>query len=222
MKSTKKNISNAQIAYDKIKYMILSGKVVTNSRLIPADLERELGIGRVPIREALLQLGRTGLVVNIPYKGALVAPAPTIEEIKDIFQLKIQLEPKLAVRGLEKLNTTQIKTIKKVHKKMCSSNVKSDNYFHLNKQFHFLIYEASGLHHLCLIANKIQESVESFRTIYKFERKNFEGFNKEHEEILKHIENHDAKALAKGMISNITSGRDTLLDAYQKIQSLWE
>ena len=222
MKSTKKNISNAQLAYDKIKYMILSGKVVTNSRLIPADLEHELGIGRVPIREALLQLGRTGLVVNIPYKGALVAAAPTIEEIKDIFQLKIQLEPKLAVRGLEKLNTAQIKTIKKVHKKMCSSTVKSDNYFHLNKQFHFLIYEASGLHHLCLIANKIQESVESFRTIYKFERKNFEEFNKEHEEILKHIDNHDAKALAKGMISNITSGRDTLLDAYQKIQSLWE
>ena len=42
------------------------------------------------------------------------------------------------------------------------------------------------------------------------------------EKILKYIDNHDAKALAKGMISNITSGRDTLLYAYQKIQSLWE
>ncbi len=116
MKKRKKNISNSLIAYEKIKQMILVGEKTANSRLIPADLEQDLGIGRVPIREALIQLGRTGLVVNVPYKGAVVGVPPTIEEIQEIFLLRMELEPKLATRGLEKMNLKQLKEIKKAHR----------------------------------------------------------------------------------------------------------
>ncbi len=216
MKNAKKNISNARIAYDKIKVMILSGEKTPNSRLIPADLEQEVGIGRVPIREALIQLGRTGLVLFTPYKGAVVGIPPTIEEIKEIFLLKMELEPKLAVRGLTKMNRTHLKVIKKAHKKMCSSNVETEDYFDLNKQFHFSLYEAANLPHLCSIANKIYQSVDLFRTIYIFDTKDFNKFNKEHEIILKHIEKNNVKGLKKGLIDNIISGRDTLLEAYER------
>ena len=222
MKKLKINISNARIAYDKIKFMILTGEKTPNSRLIPADLEQEVGIGRVPIREALIQLGRTGLVVFTPYKGAVVGIPPTIDEIKEIFMLKIALEPKLAARGLEKMNIKCLKIIKKAHKNMCSSNVETENYFDLNRLFHFSLYEAAGLPHLCSIANKIYQSVDLFRTIYIFDTKDFKKFNKEHEIILHHIENNDAQGLNDGLINNLISGRDTLLEAYERGKFLFK
>ncbi len=220
MKKPKKNISNSLIAYEKIKYMILAGEKTANSRLIPADLEQELGIGRVPIREALLQLGYTGLVVNVPYKGAVVGVPPTIEEIQEIFLLRIELEPKLAARGLEKLKKSQIKAIKKIHKQMCSSNVKDQDYFSLNKQFHFSLYEPSGLHHLCLIADKINQSVELFRMVYSFAGGDFVKFNRDHEKMLKHIEAGNVEALVKELTNNLISGRDTLLEAHRRVNAL--
>jgi DNA-binding GntR family transcriptional regulator len=69
-------------AYEKIRDMILSGVKRPGTRLILSDLEEELAIGRGPIREALMRLDRSGLVKNIPYKGAVVAtPRPEKKSI---------------------------------------------------------------------------------------------------------------------------------------------
>lgn len=219
MNNQKKNTSNALLAYEKIKHMILTGEKTANSRLIPADLEQEIGIGRVPIREALIQLDRTGLVVNVPYKGAVVGAPPTIEEIEEIFLLKITLEPKLAAHGLEKMDEVHLIAIRKAHQQMCSSKTRSENYFSLNKQFHFSLYEPSGMHHLCLIADKISQSVEAFRILYNFAERDFEKFNSDHEKILEQIEKGDVIALKKELTNNLISGRDTLLEAYKRINT---
>jgi len=49
--------------------------------LVLTELEAELGIGRGPIREALMRLDKSGLVKNIPFKGAVVANPPSRREI---------------------------------------------------------------------------------------------------------------------------------------------
>ena len=218
MKKSNKALSYANAAYQKIKLMILTGEKPPNSRLIPADLEQELGIGRVPIREALIELGRTGLVQNIPYKGAVVGAPPTIEEMKEIFRLKISLEPMLSVFGLAKMDGTHLSELKKTHRKMCSPDVKPEDYFDLNRHFHFTIYEASGFLHLCSIAKKIYQSVDLFRSIYIFSDADLDKFNKEHETILNLIEKKDAEGLKREIVSNLESGRDIYLEAYERMK----
>ena len=86
-------------AYEKIRDMILSGFKLPGTRLVLSELETELGIGRGPIREALMRLDRSGLVKNIPYKGAVVATPPTRKEILHIYDLRVNLEVKLAVEA---------------------------------------------------------------------------------------------------------------------------
>ena len=48
-------------AYEKIRDMILTGVKLPGTRLVLSELEAELGIGRGPIREALMRLDRSGL-----------------------------------------------------------------------------------------------------------------------------------------------------------------
>ena len=76
-------------AYDLIRDMILSGEALPGTRLVLVDLEKKLGVGRGPIRDALMRLDKSGLVQNIPYKGAIVMMPPSSKEIEHIFNLRI-------------------------------------------------------------------------------------------------------------------------------------
>ncbi len=49
-------------------------------------MSAELGVSRTPVREALLQLEREGIVRSVPAKGFVVAPL-SVEEVDDIFPM---------------------------------------------------------------------------------------------------------------------------------------
>jgi len=62
-----------EIVYNTIKERILKGQYAPGQRLITNDLANELGVSRMPVREALQRLeAATGLVTLIPHKGAAV------------------------------------------------------------------------------------------------------------------------------------------------------
>ena len=53
-------------AYEMIRNMILSGEALPGTRLVLTELEEKMGVGRGPIRDALMRLDKSGLVQNIP------------------------------------------------------------------------------------------------------------------------------------------------------------
>ena len=108
------------VAYEKIRDMILTGAKLPGTRLVLSDLEVELGIGRGPIREALMRLDRSGLVKNIPYKGAVVASPPSRKEIAIIFEIRVDLEATLAVEASKNLTPEQIGELEVLHSRMAS------------------------------------------------------------------------------------------------------
>ena len=56
-------------AYEMIRDMILSGEALPGTRLVLTELEEKMGVGRGPIRDALMRLDKSGLVQNIPIRG---------------------------------------------------------------------------------------------------------------------------------------------------------
>lgn len=59
-------------AVEEIDHLIGAGKFVAGQRLVETDLVEQLGIGRVPVREALRILAGDGVVELIPNRGARV------------------------------------------------------------------------------------------------------------------------------------------------------
>ncbi|MDY0223415.1 MAG: GntR family transcriptional regulator, partial [Desulfobacterium sp.] len=128
-------------AYGEIRDMILTGVKLPGTRLILAELEAELGIGRGPIREALMRLDRSGLVKNIPYKGAIVATPPTRKEIFHIYDLRVDLEVKLALEAMKNLGKAEFKNLDNLLKIM--ENLPEDHYIY-DHEFHNQLYKASN------------------------------------------------------------------------------
>ncbi|MDJ0723222.1 MAG: GntR family transcriptional regulator [Desulfobacterales bacterium] len=201
-------------AYEKIRDMILSGVKLPGTRLVLSELEAELDLGRGPIREALMRLDRSGLVKNIPYKGAIVATPPTQKEILHIYDLRAALEAKLAVEAIDKLTDADFRKLEELLKQM---DALPQNHYQLDREFHRIICAASGLPHLCHIAQTLVQSVESVLNIYRREKDHCTRFNAEHRAIFDALKSKDPKRVKKTFEVNIKSGLEIIKDTYSKL-----
>ncbi|MEH0022456.1 MAG: GntR family transcriptional regulator [Desulfobacter sp.] len=204
-------------AYEKIRDMILSGVKRPGTRLILSELETELEIGRGPIREALMRLDRSGLVKNIPYKGAVVATPPTRKEIHHIYDLRVDLETKLAIEAMENLKEADFSLLESL---LDTMETLPKNHYHYDRQFHNHIYEASHLPHLCAISQTLTLSVESVLNIYRWEAVHCKKFNTEHRAILNALKKKDPVAVRQHLETNIKNGLDIINETYSKMVRL--
>jgi DNA-binding GntR family transcriptional regulator len=76
---------------DRLRALILAGDLAPGARLIERDLADLLGVSRTPVREALFQLRREGLVSGAERGGLFVSPLDEAE-IAKIYALVAALE----------------------------------------------------------------------------------------------------------------------------------
>lgn len=195
------------IAYETIKDKILFGEKLPGTRLVLSELETELGIGRVPIREALMRLDRSGLVKNVPYKGAVVAVPPKRKEIVHIYSIRIELEIKLALEAMNNLKKKDFNELDRLHRKMQNY---TDDYYSLDREFHDTIYAASNLPHLCDIAQKLVLPVEVFLNINRMDESNCKLFNEQHQKIFDALKSKNPEKLQSALHANINSGLEVV------------
>jgi DNA-binding GntR family transcriptional regulator len=74
------------------------GVFLPGDRLVEAEIARDLGISRVPVREALRLLESQGIVVSTPYKGMRLMQV-TNRAVAELTKVRIALET-LAVREI--------------------------------------------------------------------------------------------------------------------------
>lgn len=87
----------------KTREAIISGQFALGQRLIEADLTRDLGVSRGPLREALRRLSAEGLVDIVPNRGAVVRRL-TRKQVADRYQIRESLEGLAASLAARRLN----------------------------------------------------------------------------------------------------------------------
>jgi DNA-binding GntR family transcriptional regulator len=69
-----------------IRSWLATGRIVPGQRLTEADLSRDLGVSKSPVREAMQRLAADGVVVTAPYKGYLIHRM-TRHEVAGVFDI---------------------------------------------------------------------------------------------------------------------------------------
>ena len=95
---------------DSLREQILNGDLPPGVQLRQDALAEEFGISRIPVREALLQLEASKLVRIMPHRGAVVTGL-SLQEVEDIFQLRVQLEPQLLLLSAPHLTPDDIRDL---------------------------------------------------------------------------------------------------------------
>ena len=93
--------SSVDLALDSLRHRILSGEFPDGTPLRQDALAAELGVSRIPVREALRRLEAEGLVTITAHHGAVV-PVASLSEIEELFDLRALIEGSLMRRAVER------------------------------------------------------------------------------------------------------------------------
>ena len=71
----------ADIAYDAIESMIVTLQLKPGTPIIESDLIKLTGLGRTPLREALMRMSSNGLILQLPRRGLIISDIEAGEHI---------------------------------------------------------------------------------------------------------------------------------------------
>jgi DNA-binding GntR family transcriptional regulator len=77
--------------YQVLRGAILGGRVPAGTRIVEADVARQMGISRSPVREAVRKLEHEGLVEYAPRRGTIVVGLSR-DDLTDAYQFRAHLE----------------------------------------------------------------------------------------------------------------------------------
>jgi DNA-binding GntR family transcriptional regulator len=94
-------------SYELLRQQIVEGKLRPGTRLQQNEIAEQFGLSRVPLREAIRKLEGERLVTVVPRKGVTV-PDLTDDDIKDLYIIRIELEPRAFRRAAEVITDEEI------------------------------------------------------------------------------------------------------------------
>ncbi len=202
---------------ETLRDAMLDGSLAPGDHLAEADLAARLGVSRTPVREALGRLAAEGLVDLQPNRGARVVNW-TAEELRQIFELRMQLEPHVARLATSAVTAEQLRELHELAEEMHrigSPGPQQDlaAVVGLNRRFHDLLVEAA---HQPALAAALSTAIHAGVV-----RRNFESYDAgsmarslgHHREIVQALRAGDADWAEAVMRSHLCNARVALLAA---------
>ena len=136
--------SLSKVVSDQIRGQILAGTLRPGERLVEDKLSAELGVSRVPVREALLGLSVEGLVNLEPRRGASVVEISpeTVQELVEVRALLEGLNARLAARRHDPAIVAELSDALRRGNAAAGSG-SAEELAQLNAEFHDLLAVAS-------------------------------------------------------------------------------
>lgn len=132
------NVSLREKVTNDIRTAILNGELQSGSRLKETEIAEQMGVSRGPIREAIRQLEREGLLISYPYRETVVADI-NIDEVKDILvPIRLHLESFVIRRYITQVDEAFIAQMQGIVDRMalCYEERKLDKMVELDVLFH--------------------------------------------------------------------------------------
>jgi DNA-binding GntR family transcriptional regulator len=152
-----------QVVYRSLREQLLAGTLVPGERLVIDRIAESHNVSAIPVREALSQLEREGLVEIRPHAGAVVTDIPA-SAIKEIFALLEAFETVSCRLGISRLSVKDIAFLRDLAAKM-EKTKDPETWLNLNRLFHESVPRLARLPRLEEQMVRVGESWERLRRL---------------------------------------------------------
>lgn len=195
---------------NKLMDWIMDGKLKMGEKLNTEELARQLGVSRMPIREALKSLEKMGLAESIPYVGVKLVSLEQ-EDVLQIYLMRQLLEPLAAREACKKITEEQIHELEEIHKEYVpiveADEIDAKKLYLQNRKFHFAIYSISEMDRVCAMIESLWDTLSFFKLIYGRDViKNTNGAKNmiaEHQGYIDALKDRDAERLKKSLYDTL-------------------
>lgn len=195
---------------NKLMDWIMDGKLKMGEKLNTEELARQLGVSRMPIREALKSLEKMGLAESIPYVGVKLVSLEQ-EDVLQIYLMRQLLEPLAAGEACKKITEEQIHELEEIHKEYIpiveADEIDAKKLYLQNRKFYFAIYSISEMDRVCAMIESLWDTLSFFKLIYGRDViKNTNGAKNmiaEHQGYIDALKDRDAERLKKSLYDTL-------------------
>lgn len=203
----------ASMTLEAVRERILHGVYPEGEPLRQDAMAEELGVSRIPIREALRQLEAEGLVTFAPHRGAVVSSL-SLAEIDEVFSLRAEIEPDLLRRALPRLTDEEIGRAEEILDGYDRALETGDigNWGELNWQFHSTLYAPADRPVTLGIAQRLHQQADRYLRMQLALTDGGSRAASEHRAIVAAVRQHDATRATRLLTQHITGAGRQLLE----------
>lgn len=205
------------LVMERVRQDIFEGRLKPGQKIDQDQLAEELGISKLPVREALILLENEGLVVNPPRRGCRVADL-TRQDIKDHYELIGLVTGAAARRAATVLSDSQLVQLRTTLDLLDEATAPAQQE-QLNHEFHRIINTAGS-------SRRLRSAVQLFtktmpRHFFDFAEGWTPSAKEAHEEILRCLERRDPNGSEQAMRRHMEWGAEVAVENLERI-GFWD
>lgn len=201
--------SLAQQGYDTIRRAIRDGKIPRGQFFSENTLAESLGVSRTPVREALLNLYRDGVVEIVPKRGYRLAELDEAA-VFEIRLLRVALEQLVVARLCEVATPADIRELRAILKGKGKSQ---EDMYTIDEAFHIRMAEMAGLRQIRRELLSVRGKMYLMASGTRVASLRNDKVVREHAELVDALERHDCEEARRLITDHVGSSIDAFVAA---------
>ena len=203
---------------ERLRSDILSNKFKPGGRLKIADLVKLYNVSQMPIREALQQLQGEGLIIIEQHRGAFVREIDK-KYVSNFYDVRRVIEVFLTLESMSNMTEQSLAKLRKLNESYIKATRKNDfqQAIKINTEFHTTIYKLADNEEAIRLIGGHWQLLNNLRASFGFKENRYQEVIKEHEAILKALEEKDAKALEKAATLHCLNSKKDILEGMDEL-----
>lgn len=189
-----------------IRGRILKGEYKIGEKIKETHVAEELRVSRTPIRKAFKELEEEGLIEYVPNKGCF-ARGFTKRDIEDVYAVRKVLEELTVEWAVKRITDEEVAKMAEKCEEMQGYVDQADSARVLasNKEFHEIIYHATGSRFMSQVLRSYKEYIEQTTRPIFYEPKFLQQIVDEHRAIVDAFEKRDTEKAVAAMSQHMTN-----------------
>jgi DNA-binding GntR family transcriptional regulator len=180
----------------ELRRSILEGTLAPGTQILQDRVAAELGVSRVPVREALKILEGEGRVSYSPHRGYFITELD-VGELIEVYHIRGILEAEAVQRAMESLTEDDRERMHAAVAEIEQADEADDIVWitAANRRFHFALIEPCGMPRLVRLIRQLWDDTDPYRSVYFGEREHRDLVNAEHRGILEAVDAGDTDSV---------------------------
>jgi DNA-binding GntR family transcriptional regulator len=203
--------------YRGLRDYLMAGQLQPGQKLTLRELAGALDVSPMPVREAVRRLSTEGALEMLPNRRIRV-PVMTKGRFRELLRIRLALEGLAVEEAAQRIRTEDIDRMEALNeafaREMGKRQADGVRLFRINKDLHFILYEAAGMPVLLGTIEGLWLRIGPMLHLSLRMRTNSRGRNPSpdwHKGLIRGLRRRDAAAARRALAGDLTSAADQIL-----------
>ncbi|ANN65995.1 GntR family transcriptional regulator [Bordetella bronchialis] len=201
--------TTVDLVLDALRQQILSGQLRPGAPLRQEALAEELGVSRIPVREAIRRLEAEGLVSVHAHRGAYVC-AISAADVIETFELRLQIEPWLFGEAIRAGGGTRLDAARAALE--ATRHADAADWGRVNWRLHETLYLPAGRDLAMTVLKQLHDRGDRYLRFQVVNLPLRQQAHAEHLQLIEYAEKGDVPAAVKALRAHIQVALEQVVD----------